>query len=77
MAVVQLVKFTNKDTVAVLRYLLDQALRGEVVGIAVCYRMRDGEEDSLFSGLYKARPNEGAGAAMRLSLELAQVKEGI
>lgn len=73
--VVRLVRAVSDDTVAVLRCLLARAETGDVTGLAMCFRDRHGNENSAFSGLYKARPAEGVNAALRLSWRLTQVQD--
>jgi hypothetical protein len=75
MAVLKLVDTTNKDTIAVLRCLLDQAIKGEVIGVALCYRTADRNEHAAFSGIYKARPGAAVNAAMRLSWALTKLQD--
>lgn len=68
MAVFELVKYTCRDTVAVLKVLLSMAIKGELRGLALCYRMQDGREETVFTGLYKAHPASAENAAKRLNL---------
>lgn len=58
MAVIELVKYSGRDTIAALRVLLAKAQAGELRGLAVCFRTAEGEEETLFTGAYKARPQE-------------------
>lgn len=76
MAVIELVKYSNRETIAALRVLLSKAQAGELRGVAVCFRTLDGEEDTLFTGAYKAHPGDAAHTAMRLSLTLAHAQGG-
>lgn len=73
-AVISLVKLTARDTIAVLRALLDLALSGKLRGVAICYRDSEGHEDVAFTGIYRDAPAYAASAGMRL-LELAKVEE--
>jgi hypothetical protein len=75
MTVVQIVEYTARDTVAVLKSLLSRALRGEIRGLAVCYRTDKGEEESAFTGNYKHHPEDGLAATMRLSWRLTQARD--
>jgi hypothetical protein len=70
-AVLELVKYTNKDTVAVLRVLLSKAVKGEIRGVAICYRDSEGLEEALFTGAFK-QPGAAAGASLRMSMALMQ-----
>lgn len=75
MAVLELVKYTNRDTIAVLKSLLVKAIAGDVRGLAMCYRMKDGEEESSFTGAYKHHPEDGLAATMALSWRLTQARD--
>lgn len=72
MVVIKLVDHVNKETVAVLRCMLDAALKGELAGIAACAKFKGGHERAFFTGAYRSRPSEAAAAAMRLSMKLTQ-----
>jgi hypothetical protein len=76
MAVLHLVKTNNTETIEALLYLVEQARIGNVVGIAVCFRDRSGNEEAAFTGAYKAHPDKAISAAMRLSWRLTQLQEG-
>lgn len=71
MNVVRIDRFRTRDTVEVLEALLNKARRGEVVGLAVCYRGRKGPERSVITGSYATNTDAGAAAALRLSVKLA------
>lgn len=64
MAVLELVKYTCRDTIAVLKVLLSMAIKGELRGLALCYRTQDGEESTIFTGLYKAHPGTAVNAVL-------------
>lgn len=70
MRVIELAKYSSRDTVATLKVLLDMALKGELRGLAVCYRDKDQEEHSVFTGLYKVEPKKAVDASLRLSVSL-------
>jgi hypothetical protein len=70
MSVIELVKYSSRDTVATLKVLLHMALKGQVRGLAVCYRDVEQEEHSVFTGLYKVAPERAADASLRLSMKL-------
>jgi hypothetical protein len=55
-----------KETITVLRELLELALKGELRGLAMCYRMRDGRDRVLLTGVHKHRPEFAVSAAARL-----------
>lgn len=73
MAVLKIVEYLSKDTIATLRVLLSMALKGELRGLAICYRTDKGVEETVFTGIYKAHPADAATAGMRLSMSLMQV----
>ena len=75
MVVLTLVKDDNKETVRALEYLAEQARKGLIVGVAVCFRDRSGNEEAAFTGAYKAHPDKAISAAMRLSWRLTQMQE--
>ena len=70
MTVLRLVQGSNADTVEVLEYLLRRAKLGEVIALAVAYKTRKGAEEAVFSGLYRASPDQAISASMRLSWAL-------
>lgn len=70
MPVIELAKYSSRDTVATLKVLLDMALKGNLRGLAVCYRTQDQEENSVFTGLYKLEPEKAVNASLRLSVTL-------
>jgi hypothetical protein len=72
--VLRLVEFSNRKTIDILGGLEEMAVAGDVVGVAVCYKMRDGSENVVFTGPYK-RPDAAAGAAMRISWKMTQLYE--
>jgi hypothetical protein len=72
MTVLQLVKYSARDTIEALRVLLAMALRGELRGLALCYRRADGTEESVFTGAYKSNPASAINASLRLSVTLMQ-----
>lgn len=75
MTVLKLVRPDLKDTIGILRCLLERAERGEIVGLAICYRTKDRMEHAAFSGIYRSKPGAAVNAAMRLSWKLTQMQE--
>lgn len=67
--VLRLVHNSTKQTIEALRQLLECAIRGEIVGLCVCFKTRDGEEKALFTGVYSDR-QQAASAAMRMSVKM-------
>jgi hypothetical protein len=75
MSVLRLVDTSNRDTVGVLRHLLEQAILGEVTAVAVAFRSQQDRSDNfVLTGIYKARPGAAVNAAslMKWKLTLAQ-----
>jgi hypothetical protein len=68
----RLVDYKCRETISILKVLLGLALEGRLRGVVVLYRMDDGRENTVFTGVYKRQPREGAGASMRMSLALMQ-----
>jgi hypothetical protein len=67
MSIIQLVKYFDRETIAVLRVLLSKALKGELRGLALCYRTQEGQEESVFTGIYRVNEGHAMAAARRLS----------
>jgi hypothetical protein len=76
MAVIELVQFSNKDTVEALKYLLYQAEHGHRVSFAGVFRIDQEIEEGLFTGGYKAHPDQAISAALRLTLAM-QPSDGL
>lgn len=72
--VLRLVEFSNRETIRILRALLARAVKGDVIGVAVCFKSRPGVEHCVFTGPYKANPAEAVNAAARMSLEMTQLQ---
>jgi hypothetical protein len=76
MVVLRLVpRSTDAGTIEVLRALSSLALRGDLAGLALCYRTRRGEEDAIYTGLYKDRPAEAVRAAFKISMRLTEADD--
>lgn len=67
--VLRLVRSSTKPTIDALRQLLECAMRGEIVGLCICFKTRTGEEKALFTGVYSDR-QQAASAAMRMSVKM-------
>lgn len=52
-----------KETIAVLRVLLQKALRGELRGLALCYWTLNGGSVVVLTGSYRAQPERALSAA--------------
>lgn len=66
MKVVRLVENSNTETVDALRYLLAEAQKGGLSVSATFWRP-GADEEAIFTGAYKARPELAVMAALRLS----------
>jgi hypothetical protein len=71
-AVLKLVEYSCRDTISILKVLLSMALKGKLRGIVVCYRTDDGQEDTIFTGIYKAHPSVAVGTSLRMSVAQLQ-----
>ena len=60
------------DTVAVVAAVL--SLTSEVNDFMITYR-RDGQEKTVYTGIYWDRPAEALRAAMRVSMSLAEIED--
>ncbi len=68
----RVVAFTAcKESIAVLRYLLQKALKGQLRGLAVCYWTIDGGSHVLLTGAYHAQPKHALAAADLIKVEAA------
>jgi hypothetical protein len=56
MAVTSIVEYRNKETVAVLEELLDQARRGEITGLAFACKVGDKNHGIGLTGDYRDDP---------------------
>lgn len=74
MNVVPLARYAVRDTVAVLTALLAKAERGEIVGLALCFKDKHGREDCALTGHFARNPDRAAAAALRLSVRVANSK---
>ena len=74
MNVVPLSKYKSRPTVRLLEALLEQARKGQIIGLAVCYRLDNGMEDDAISGFYSENKSAGAAAALRLSVAMATAR---
>lgn len=63
----QLVRFAVcRETIAILRVLLEMAIKGEIRGLALCYRSAEGKDEVRFTGPYRERMENAIGAALRM-----------
>lgn len=70
--VVNLMEYRNRDSIAVLRYLTRLALRGELAGLALCYRHRRGNDEYAFTGVFMVDAASALKAANRISWKMNQ-----
>jgi hypothetical protein len=52
-----------QETISVLVWLLDQARRGQLRGLAICFWTASGTREVLLTGIYRAQPELALGAA--------------
>jgi hypothetical protein len=71
MKVVSLNSYRSRLTIQVLEALLEKAKAGQLVGLAACYKCKDGKEESVIAGAYGRNPDAAASSALRLSMQLA------
>jgi hypothetical protein len=72
-----MLRHVHRGPIALLKGLYDLANRGEIVGVAICYRMRDGTEVTEFTGIYKDQPACAVAGTMRLSWELTKAQDAM
>lgn len=58
----------SRETVAVLRDLLQRALTGQLRGLALCYWSAEGASVVLLTGVYRAQPEHALSAADRIKV---------
>lgn len=75
MHVVPIAQYRARDTVAVLKFLLEQAESGILNGVAVCALHTDGEEDVMFTDAYKRKPRTAGAAASRMFWQAMQSED--
>lgn len=75
--VVRMDSWVDRKTVTFLAALLELAERGEISGVALCYRSNNGGEHAEITGHYKRVPKDGLASAMRLSWLLTQAQNAM
>jgi hypothetical protein len=65
----------SKETIALLRYLLRMALRGELSGIVVCYCILGKGDKTALSGIYHFQPKLALAAADLITFTAARQLE--
>lgn len=66
MAVVHLIPSNNRDTVAVLKVLLNEAIDGNVKDLAVIFADQGGGEHIRVTGRFRRDPSKSVRAGLRL-----------
>lgn len=69
--VVRLAQYSNRETVEILQALTARALKGEVVGVAACFKSSGGGEQCVFTGAYN-KPSAAVNAAARMNWEMVR-----
>lgn len=77
MEVVPIGNYRARDSVAVLKYLLQRAAKGELLGLAVCAQTTDGEEEVLLTDVFRRRPRRASHAATRIFWRSMQVQDDL
>jgi len=72
-AVIRLVEYSNRETMAILRELADMASE-DAMSLALCFRAC-GVERVVVTGAYKSSPALGVNAAERMKLRLTQMQQ--
>lgn len=60
-----------KQSIAVLRHLLQKALRGELRGLVLCFRTLSGKSEVILTGAYLAQPEQALSAADLIKVKAA------
>lgn len=71
MSVIGIGRFRHRETVGLLRALLEKAEAGEIAGVAVCFKPAGAAEEFVSSDCYAIDPDTAAAATLRLSMKLA------
>lgn len=66
--VLKLVEYSCRDTISVIKSLLALAIKGKLRGLIVHYKTDEGEEDTVFTGLYKLDSSNAIGAILKTSM---------
>jgi hypothetical protein len=69
--VIRMVEYSNRETLAILSALTARAMRGEVIGLALCFRSKLGIDQCVFTGPYN-NPATAVNAAARMSWEMVR-----
>lgn len=70
-----LTEYRYRAELAVLRRLSSRVLAGDVRGIALCVKGRDGLEEISVLGNYREDPSAGVCAAMKMSWRLTRLAD--
>lgn len=75
MQVVPISGYRARDTIAVLKILLEQAVKGELAGVALCVQYANGREELLLTDAYRRQPTRAALATGRLHWRSMQMAD--
>lgn len=64
----------NRETFDILDALRDEAAKGEVNGIALCFKSPNGMEHCVVTGTYEDNPAAAVNAAMRMCWQMLQIQ---
>lgn len=65
----------SKETVMLVKWLLHMAMTGQIRGLAIVFRLVDGPDEVMFTGIYRLRPENGVTAASRMYWKASQATE--
>lgn len=71
-AVLRLVEKTNKETIEVLEWVLQEAKAGRINGLRIGYQTHDGREFTAFTGTYEDRTKVVLSALQTILDKLAE-----
>jgi hypothetical protein len=77
MVVTSINEYRSRETVSVLRHLLERAEKGEIMGAALCVKTIAGPEEIAFAGVYRLNPAKAVNAANRMSWRMTQLQDEI
>jgi hypothetical protein len=75
MAVARIEAHISSEIVSLLRALTARAVRGELVGGAMCFMTDKGAEHCIFTGTYKRKPALGVNATVRMVEHLLRMQD--
>lgn len=77
MAVLRLVRKSNKETIETLEWMLQEARRGKLNDLLIAFRHEDLRQDVAFTGLFKEDSSKALMAIMKMSVMLTMVHDHV